>query len=51
MSHKRNWAELLNGFQARSLTVSPRLATGDGALYFLECNGKDIPEHAAPTCC
>ncbi|MGP1924137.1 MAG: hypothetical protein ACTS73_04290 [Arsenophonus sp. NEOnobi-MAG3] len=35
--------------ESLSLTVSPKIATGDGALDFLECNGNDIPEYAAAT--
>lgn len=44
-----NWAELLNGLRARGLTVSPKLATGDGALGFWNAMAKIYPGHAAPT--
>ncbi len=30
-----NLAELLNSLQARRLTIFPRLATGDGAWFFV----------------
>ncbi|MGG2141013.1 IS256 family transposase [Symbiopectobacterium sp. RP] len=39
-----NWVELLNGLRARDLTVSPKLATGDGALGFWNAMAKIFPD-------
>ncbi|MGG2141831.1 IS256 family transposase [Symbiopectobacterium sp. RP] len=45
-----NWAELLNGLRARGLTVSPKLATGDGALGFWNAMAKIFPDTQHQRC-
>lgn len=45
-----NWAELLHGLQAGGLTVSPKLATGDGALGFWNAMAKIFPDTQYQRC-
>ena len=45
-----SWYELLSGLQARGLTVSPKLAIGDGALGFWKALSKCYPSTGHQRC-
>ena len=45
-----SWYELLSGLKARGLTVSPKLAIGDGALGFWKALGKCYPSTRHQRC-
>lgn len=45
-----SWSEVLNGLRARGLTISPKLATGDGALGFWKALAKIYPDTVHQRC-
>lgn len=45
-----SWFELLSGLRSRGLTVSPRLATGDGAMGFWKALAKVFPDTRHQRC-
>lgn len=45
-----SWFELLSGLRSRGLTVSPKLATGDGAMGFWNALAKVFPDTRHQRC-
>ena len=45
-----SWYELLSGLRSRGLTVSPKLATGDGAMGFWKALAKVFPDTRHQRC-
>ncbi len=45
-----SWYELLSGLRSRGLTVSPKLATGDGAMGFWNAEAKVFPDTRHQRC-
>ncbi|KAB5494276.1 IS256 family transposase [Serratia sp. RJAL6] len=45
-----SWFELLSGLRSRGLTVSPKLATGDGAMGFWKALAKVFPDTRHQRC-
>lgn len=45
-----SWLEVLNGLRSRGLTVSPKLATGDGAMGFWNALAKVFPDTRHQRC-